>query len=84
MAAWLLDEVSEIDFRIEYIPGNENTLADAFSRFPLVGPLVLLTKGLLETFRVMLEVLPDSYRHIDHLWIHAAKFTTEVARVIRE
>ena len=46
VAGWLVEELGDLDFKIEYIPDPKNVLADALSRFPLVTPTQPSSEGI--------------------------------------
>ena len=57
----LLDEM-EVDFEWEYLKGTDNVIADALSRYPMLGPMVLRDSGVAATLDIVLPKLPDSIK----------------------
>jgi len=46
VSQFVLDTMSEVDYKMHYIKGEENTIADALSRFPTLGPRQLQRTGM--------------------------------------
>ena len=60
VSQFIIDKLSEIDYKMHYIKGKDNIVVDALSRFPLLGPNKTLTRtGLKEALNILLAALVD-------------------------
>ena len=62
-------------FRMKYLRGEQNTIADALSRFPLLGPQKLRTEGHAKALDVLLAAIARSTVSVSRLWFNAGKDT---------
>ena len=79
---WVLEETAGMTYRIEYIAGEANTVADATSRAPVVQASRMST-GIERLFRELLARLPSGFQEHKTMWVWAEKDTTEVARMVQ-
>jgi len=61
-----------VDYNVEYMPGPLNVIADACSRYPMLGPKQLVTEGLEFALEQLLAALPEDAKNIDNVWAYAA------------
>ena len=83
ISAYHLASIADVNYTIEYLPGSENTCADALSRYGCDGPRALSRGGLLAAVDLLLATVGDSHRADPDIWVSAGSNTTEVARVIQ-
>ena len=79
MSQFILDNLSYIDYTIEYRPGKLLVEADAVSRYPCLGPRRLNDEGKREALATLPEALPKAWKPQGRLWINAGK-DTQLAR----
>lgn len=79
----LLD-FQDIDFRIDYISGPRNVVADALSRGPFLGPLCPGVRGLLHMTKTLLRQLGDTHRAATKIFIAADIDTAAVAGLVKD
>ncbi len=70
VSQFLVEQLSELDTVHQYIQGHLNSVADAASRYPLLGPKRLAPRGLAHSVQEALARLPD----------HLIPFSSECAR----
>ena len=75
VSQFVLENLSEMDFKMNYLKGEENEVADALSRFPLLGPRRLRTEGHARALNVLLAAITESNVNIDKIWFNAGKDT---------
>ena len=80
---WRMENAQGVDYEIEYLPGPQNIVADACSRYPMLGPKVLTRLGLEHAFKCLLDFLPDEVRSVESCWLHAGKDTDLLARALQ-
>ena len=62
VSQFVLDNLGNLNYSLEYRPGLEHTEADAASRFPCLGPKVLSPEGKMESLKnVLFQNLPDGW-----------------------
>ena len=84
MSQFVLDNLSSLDYTLEYRQGSKLVEADAVSRFPCLGPRELSPDGVKESFNVLLAVLPDKWTSKGRIWVHAQKETEIIQQLVRE
>ena len=62
VSQFLVDKLSSMDFLMNYIKGPDNIVADAISRFPMLGPRVLKRQGTKVAFEILLRQLLNRIR----------------------
>jgi hypothetical protein len=72
VSEFTIEQLSDIQWVHSYIPGPENSLFDALSRYPLLGPRVLAPIGLSDAVSTLLDALPDFLRdaHATRVFAH--------------
>jgi len=78
----LIEDLSDMDYTIAYIPGPENFF-DPLSRYPLLGPRVLAPSGLAHVVDQLLAHLPDSLKDSARTHVYAPPHTIDVARRVQ-
>jgi hypothetical protein len=84
ISAFLTSQIADVDWRIYYLPGHLNALADAVSRPPFLGPLRPSTTGLHEMVKTLLNHLPTARQTCKHPWVYAARDTGRLSRQLQE
>ena len=80
---WRVEVAGDVDYTVEYTPGETNFLADAASRYPMLGPRRITRMGLEHSFERLLSFLPDSARDAPRAWLHAGKDTATLSRKLQ-
>ena len=60
VSQFIIDKLSLIDYNMHYIKGKDNIVADALSRFPMLGPGSLVRTGLSRAIDYLLAALVDT------------------------
>ena len=84
VSQFVLDNLSSLDYTIEYRQGSKLVEADAISRFPCLGPRELSPDGVKEAFNILLAALPDKWTSEKRVWVHAQKETEIIQLMVRE
>jgi hypothetical protein len=82
VSKFTIEQLSDIQWVHSYIPGPENTLFDALSRYPLLVPRVLAPVGLSDAVSQLLDSLPDSLKDAHVARVFAPPHTQKVAQQI--
>ena len=77
----LVESLSEIDYVHQYIEGRYNSLSDAASRYPMLGPHHLAPRGLTHSVQELLQRIPDRFRQAKTVHVHAGSHTTDIRKV---
>ena len=83
VSQFIIDKLSVVDYNMHYIKGPDNEIADALSRFPMLGPRTLTRSGLKESLSILLAALVDSYPlDATKIWFDAGKDTAFLSDLI--
>eukprot|EP00939_MAST-03C_sp_MAST-3C-sp1_P004035 g4035.t1 len=80
VSAWRLDKTADIDYKVEYVKGADNVIADALSRYPLLGPQTLAPAGIETALKDATEALGTIADK--RVQIYAKAHTDTVARML--
>jgi len=83
VSEFTIEQLSDISWVHSYIPGPENILFDALSRYPLLGPRVLAPVGLSDAVTRLLEHLPDTLRTVRKVCVFTPPYTQKVAQQVQ-
>jgi hypothetical protein len=83
VSAFTIEQLSDIHWVHFYIKGPDNTLFDALSRYPLLGPRVLAPTGLSHAVSTLLDYLPSSLRAATKLRVFAPPHTQRIAQQVQ-
>jgi hypothetical protein len=83
VSAFTIEQLSDINWVHSYIKGPDNTLFDALSRYPLLGPRVLAPTGLSHAVSTLLDYLPPSLRAAAKLRVFAPPHTQRIAQQVQ-
>ena len=75
VSQFIIDSLSQVDYEMNYIKGEENVVADALSRFPMLGPQKLIRSGLANTLDILLATILNSDLDTTKIWFNAQKDT---------
>ena len=84
VSQFVLDNLSSLDYTIEYRKGTKLVEADAVSRFPCLGPRELSPDGVKEAFNILLAALPNKWTTKGRVWVHAQKETEIIQQLVRQ
>ena len=82
VSSWLLVFLADVRFRVVYLLGVKNVIADPMSRPPLVSPNLLSAVGLDRAVMRLIRLVPEIVS--DKLWLYSYREPDTVARLIRE
>ena len=85
VSQFIIDKLSIMDYNMHYIRGPDNVVADALSRYPMLGPRTLMRSGLKRSLDVLLAALVNSYP-IDatRIWFDAGKDSVFLSEEVYE
>ena len=75
VSQFIIDTLSQVDYEMNYIKGEDNVIADALSRFPMLGPQKLVRSGLANTLDILLATIFRSKLDTTKIWFDAQKDT---------
>ena len=75
VSQFIIDTLSQVDYEMNYIKGEQNNVADALSRFPMLGPQKLRRSGLANALNVLLSTILQSDINTSKIWFNAQKDT---------
>jgi hypothetical protein len=82
VSQFLVEQLSEIETKHQYIQGELNSLADAASRYPLLGPKRLAPRGLANSVREALARLPVYLKESKDIQVHAGTYTSDLKLMV--
>ena len=83
VTAWRIERTAGVDYNIEYLPGPQNFVADACSRFPMLGPKRLTRIGLEFAFTELLRALPKKAKSLASYHLYAGRETVALTRALQ-
>jgi hypothetical protein len=83
VSQFLVEQLSELDTIHQYIPGHLNSVADALSRFPLLGPKQLAPRGLANSVQEVLARLPARLCSARVVHVHAGTYTSDLRVMVQ-
>ena len=57
VSQFIVDTLSQVDYEMHYIKGEDNFVADGLSRFPMLGPQKVRRAGLENMIHVLLSAI---------------------------
>jgi hypothetical protein len=72
VSQFMIENLSELDVIHQYITGPSNSIADAVSRHPLLGPQRLAPRGIACSLSCLLSKLPAALKQSATVHVHAA------------
>ena len=83
VSQFLIENLSEIETIHQYISGPTNSIADAASRYPMLGPRRLAPRGLTFSVQQLLQRLPARLKHATAIHVHAGSDTPNLRAAIQ-
>ena len=83
VSQFIIENLSELDVIHQYVPGKLNSIPDATSRHPLLGPRRISPQGLQHSVQILLDRLPESFRAKPVVHAHAGIDTPDLHRLIQ-
>ena len=83
ISAWLCEFLWGLQWTWTYMPGPDNVVADALSRYPCVTWGVTNFHGSVNVWRKLLAVLADDYKETYAVWIWAGVDSDEMAAMVQ-
>jgi hypothetical protein len=86
VSSWIIEHLSETPFEVTYLPGEDNPVADAMSRTPMVAPATLADKGVARVWADILTALGGIAPWLKATvlpWVYAGKNTPEAVRLVQ-
>ena len=75
VSQFIVDTLSQVDYEMHYIKGEDNYVADGLSRFPMLGPQTVRRAGLENMIHVLLSAILKSKVDTTRIWFDARKDT---------
>ena len=75
VSQFIIDTLSQVDYEMNYLQGEDNVTADALSRFPMLGPQKLRRTGLSNALEVLYSTLLTSNVDTSKIWFDARRDT---------
>jgi hypothetical protein len=83
VSEFTIEQLSDLSWIHSYLPGPENSLFDALSRYPLLGPRVLAPIGLSDAVSTLLDHLPESLKSARVVRVFTPPHTQKVAQQVQ-
>ena len=83
VSQFLIENLSQITTIHQYIAGRINAIADACSRYPMLGPRRLAPIGLQHSIQLLIGKLPASLRAANIVHANAGLDTPDLARLLQ-
>jgi hypothetical protein len=83
VSQFLIEQLSELETEHQYIQGHLNSVADATSRYPLLGPKRLAPRGLAHSVQEVLSRLLDFFRGVKTIHVHAGTYTADLKVIVQ-
>ncbi len=83
VSQFLVEHLSELDTVHQYIQGHLNSVADAGSRYPLLGPKRLAPCGLAHSVQEALDRLPEHLRSARSVHVHAGTYISDLKVIVQ-
>jgi hypothetical protein len=83
VSEFTVEQLSDISWVHSYIKGSDNTLFDALSRYPCLGPRVLAPIGVSQSVSDLLDCLPTTLRTAAKVRVFAPPHTQAIAQQVQ-
>jgi hypothetical protein len=84
ISSFIIDNLSDIEKIHQYIQGKVNTLPESCSRYPMLGPKRLATRGLANSVAEMLRRLPLRLKDAALVHFHGGKQGAELREALKD
>jgi hypothetical protein len=83
ISSFIIERLAEIDTVHQYVQGKLNTLPDACSRFPMLGPRDLAPRGYTHSVEELLRRLPVAMKDADVVHFHDGRNNAELRATLK-
>ncbi len=83
VSQFLVEQLSELDTVHQYIQGHLNSLTNAASRYPLLGPKRLAPRRLAHSVQEALARLPPALKNAKIVHVHAGTYTSDLKIIVQ-
>jgi hypothetical protein len=83
ISSFIIERLSEIETVHQYIPGRHNTIPDSCSRFPMLGPKTLSTRGFANSVDKALRRLPATFKSSQIVHFHGGRNNEELRATLK-
>jgi len=83
ISSFIIERLSEIETVHQYIPGKLNAIPDSCSRFPMLGPKTLATRGFANSVEEVLRRLPVSLKAAKLVHFHGGRHNEELRATLK-
>ncbi len=83
VSQFLVEQLSELETEHQYIQGHLNAVADAASRYPLLGPKRLAPRGLAHSVQEVLSRLPENFKSSLKINVHVETYTSGLKLIVQ-
>ncbi len=83
ISSFIIEKLSEIETVHQYIQGKVNNIPDACSRYPMLGPKQLATRGFTNSVEQMLKRLPTIFQQTVLAHLHGGRNNGELRQSLR-
>ena len=83
VVGWRIERLGGVLYDIDYLPGPKNPIADALSRYPMIGPRRMARGGIENSLKLMFAALPQEQRKAKKIWFRAGADTTSLLPAVR-
>ncbi len=80
---FLVEQLSEVNTVHQYIQGHLNSVADAASRYPLLGPKRLAPRGLVHSVQEALARLPPALKDSMLVHVYAGTYSSDLKVILQ-
>jgi hypothetical protein len=83
VSQFIVEQLAELDTIHQYIQGPQNSIADAASRYPCLGPKRLAPRGMANSVSEMLQRLPDALKAAENVHVFAGIHTVDLKQLVQ-
>jgi hypothetical protein len=83
ISSFIIERLSELHTIHQYIPGKLNSIPDSCSRFPMLGPKRMETRGYANSVEEVLKRLPASLKAAGTVDFHGGKQSAELRATLK-
>ncbi len=84
ISSFIIEHLSEFNTVHQYIQEKNNTLPDSCSRYPMLGPKRLATRGLSNSVAEMLRRLPERFKEARLVHYHGGRQNEELREALKD
>ncbi len=83
ISSFIIERLAEIENIHQYIPGKLNAIPDSCSRFPMLGPKSLATRGFANSVEEVLRRLPVALKTAGLVHFHGGRHNEELRAALK-